>query len=346
MTVQYTMPAEWEKHASTVLAWPHNHEDWPGKFEPIPWVYGEIIRHLTQVERVRLLVQDAKEKSAAKKILKRAGVDLTKVDFHTLPTDRIWMRDSGPIFVRDADGKKAMLDWRFNAWAKYANHKLDDKVPEGLNKQIKIERVQPMHKGRRVVLEGGSIDVNGKGTLITTEECLLSKIQCRNPEFTRDDYAQVFETYLGIKKIIWLENGIVGDDTHGHVDDITRFVNPTTIVTAVENNKRDANHALLKENVKRLKAARDPNGKPFTVIELPMPKPLIFEGQRLPASYANFLIANHLVLVPTFNDANDRVALNILAEAMPKHYIIGIHSVDLVWGLGTIHCMSQQEPMI
>jgi agmatine deiminase len=340
----YRMPAEWEKHEATWLAWPHNKEDWPGKFDPIPWVYAEIIRYLTQVERVRLLVQNAQEKAVAKKILKRAGADLTKVDFYSIPTDRIWMRDSGPIFVRDGKGKKAMIDWRFNAWAKYANHKLDDGVPEKINASHKIERVQAMHKGKRVVLEGGSIDVNGKGTLLTTEECLLSKIQCRNPGFTRSDYETVFEHYLGIKQIVWLGNGIVGDDTHGHVDDITRFVNPSTIVTVVENNKRDDNHKLLADTVKRLKRARDQNGKPFDVIELPMPKSLIFEGQRLPASYANFLIANDLVLVPTFNDANDRLALNILAEAMPKHTVIGIHSVDLVWGLGTIHCMSQQEP--
>jgi agmatine deiminase len=345
MSHSFTMPAEWEKHEATWLAWPHNKEDWPGKFEPIPWVYAEIIRNLTQVERVRLLVQNAEGKTTAKKILKRAGADLSKIDFYTIPTDRIWMRDSGPIFVRDAKGKKAMIDWRFNAWAKYANHKLDDKVPEKINATHKIERVQPVHKGKRVVLEGGSIDVNGKGTLITTEECLLSKIQCRNPGFTRSDYETVFEKYLGITQIIWLGHGIVGDDTHGHVDDITRFVGPSTVVTVVEKNKRDDNYALLQDNVKRLKRACDQNGKPLNVIELPMPKPLIFEGQRLPVSYANFLIANNLVLVPTFNDSHDRIALNILAEVMPRHTIVGIHSVDLVWGLGTIHCMSQQEPV-
>lgn len=340
----YRMPAEWEKHSATLLAWPHNHEDWPGKFEPILWVYGEIIRNLTQGERVRLLVQNAKEKSAAAKILRRANADLSKVDFYILPTDRIWLRDSGPIFIRDGNGKKAMLDWRFNAWAKYTNHKKDDKVPEAINVHFKLPRIQPMHKNKRVVLEGGSIDVNGKGTLVTTEECLLSKIQCRNPGFTREDYEAVFERYLGIKQVIWLGNGIVGDDTHGHVDDITRFVNASTVVTVVEKNRHDANYTLLKDNLKRLRAARDQNGKPLTVIELPMPKPVIFEGQRLPASYANFLIANGLVLMPTFNDANDRIALNLLAEAMPKHTVVGIHAVDLVWGLGTIHCMSQQEP--
>ena len=350
----YRMPAEWEPHAGVWLAWPHNHEDWPGKFEPIVWVYGEIIRVLSQATPVRLVVRDAKEKSQARKILKRAGVDLAQVEFFIIPTDRIWLRDSGPIFVKEATRHKAratkhssqtMLDWRFNAWAKYANHTLDDVVPEKINRSLKMERVQPMHKNKRVVLEGGSIDVDGAGTLITTEECLLSKIQCRNPGFTREDYEQVFARYLGIRQVLWLDKGIVGDDTHGHVDDITRFVAPNTIVTCVEPNRKDDNHAILKENLKRLKAARNLQGKPFEVLELPMPKPVVFEGQRLPASYANFLISNGLVLVPTFNDANDRIALNLLAEAMPKHDIIGIHAVDLVWGLGTLHCMSQQEPV-
>ncbi len=362
MSIAYRMPAEWERQEAIWLAWPHNKEDWPDKFAPIPWVYGEIIRYLTRGVRVRLLVQNAAQKSQARDVLKRAGADLKKIDFCTIPTDRVWMRDSGPIFVRPlptplpragegsreqklaAGEGKTMLDWRFNAWAKYANHKRDDKVPAAIETLFPCPRVQPMHKGKRVVLEGGSIDVNGKGTLLTTEECLLSKIQCRNPGFKRSDYEEVFERYLGIKQIVWLDKGIVGDDTHGHVDDITRFVNPTTVVTVVENDKRDPNHALLKENVKRLKAARDQNGKQLTVAELPMPKPLIFEGQRLPASYANFLIANDMVLVPTFNDPNDRIALNTLADLMPKHDIIGIHAVDLVWGLGTIHCMSQQEP--
>ncbi|MFW0776550.1 MAG: agmatine deiminase family protein [Rickettsiales bacterium] len=340
----FTMPAEWQEHKATWLSWPHNKEDWPDKFAPIPWVYAEIIRHLTQVERVRLLVKNEKQKNDASDVLKRAGANLKRVDFYEIPTDRVWLRDSGPIFVRDAKGKKHMLDWRFNAWAKYDNHKRDDKVPQKIEAINRLPRIQPMHNGKRVVLEGGSIDVNGKGTLITTEECLLSTVQQRNPGFKRSDYEAVFEKYLGIQQIIWLDKGIVGDDTHGHVDDITRFVDENTIVTAVESNKKDDNHALLKENLKRLKKARNEKGKPFTIAELPMPKPLMFEGERLPASYANFLIANELVLVPTFNDANDRVALNILAELMPRHTIIGIHAVDLVWGLGTIHCMSQQEP--
>lgn len=343
-STNYTMPAEWEAHHATILAWPHNKEDWPGKFDPIPWVYVEIIRNLTQVERVRLIVRNEAEKKQAADMCKRGGANMKQVDFHIIPTDRIWMRDSGPIFVKNKAGKKAMLDWRFNAWAKYPNHKRDDKVPEAINTKLKLERIQPMHKGKRVVLEGGSIDVNGKGTLLTTEECLLSKVQERNPGFKREDYEVVFEKYLGIKQIVWLGDGIKGDDTHGHVDDITRFVNANTVVTVVEKNTKDGNYTLLKDNVKRLKAARDQNGKPLNVVELPMPKPVYFEKQLLPASYANFLIANKLVLVPTFNDPADRDALRILAECFPKHDVVGIHSVDLVWGLGTIHCMSQQEP--
>jgi agmatine deiminase len=356
----YRMPAEWEPHTATWLAWPHNKNDWPGKFEPIPWVYGEIIRWITPYERVRLVVQNAKEKTKAQDILSRAEVNLKQVDFLEIPTDRIWLRDSGPIFVYKSCGPrsgstgshaakdpaqslrasqdKLMLDWRFNAWAKYDNHKRDDKVPAAIEAYLKYPRIQPMHKGKRVVLEGGAIDVNGKGTLLTTEECLFSKIQCRNPGFTREDYEIVFEKYLGIKQVIWLGNGIKGDDTHGHVDDLARFVNADTIVTVVEKNKKHDNYKPLQDNLKRLKKTQ------FNVVELPMPRPLIFEGTEIPASYANFLICNKLVIVPTFNDAADRIALSILAECFPRHEIIGIHAVDLVWGFGTLHCMSQQEP--
>jgi agmatine deiminase len=340
----YRMPAEWEPHSATWLAWPHNEKDWPGKFEPIPWVYCEIIRYITQVERVRLIVRNVREEKAARDTLKLTGVDVKKVDFFSIPTDRIWLRDCGPIFVKNTLGRAVMLDWRFNAWAKYENHKRDDKIPARIGEHNKVKRIQPTYKSKRVVLEGGAIDVNGKGTLLTTEECLLSEIQCRNPGLKHGDYEKIFAEYLGIREIIWLGKGIVGDDTHGHVDDLARFVNPTTVVTVVEKNTKDANHAPLKDNVKRLKKARDQRGKPLTVVELPMPKPLIFEGTRLPASYANFLICNNLVIVPTFNDANDRFALNILAECFPKHDVVGIHSVDLVWGFGTLHCMSQQEP--
>ncbi|MDE3061134.1 MAG: agmatine deiminase family protein [Pseudomonadota bacterium] len=338
------MPAEWEKHAATLLAWPHHEKDWPGKFAPIPWVYGEIIRYLAAHEPVKLLVQDAREKIKATAILKRAGVNLKNIDLRIIPTNRVWLRDSGPIYVKTGK-KKLMLDWKFTAWAKYPNHQLDNKVPAALNSKDKILRIEPIHKGKRVVLEGGSIDVNGQGVLLTTEECLLSEIQCRNPGFIRRDYEAVFEKYLGIEQVIWLGRGIEGDDTHGHVDDLARFTNESTIVTVIERNKKDANYAPLQDNLKRLKKARNQHGKPFTIIELPMPRPLIFEGTRLPASYANFYIANGLVLVPTFNDPADRAALSILAECFPGREVIGIHAVDLVWGFGTLHCMSQQEPL-
>ena len=336
--MKYIMPAEWERHTSTLLAWPHNKADWLDKFAPIPWVYGEIIRYLTKVERVCLIVRSEKEQAQATDICERAGANIEKIDFHIIPTNRIWMRDSGPIIVKSTVNEKTMLDFKFNAWAKYANHKLDDKVPSALNEIWNLPKIKPMHKGKRVVLEGGSIDVNGAGLLLTTEECLLSDMQVRNKGFSREDYEEIFAKYLGISKVIWLGNGIVGDDTHGHVDDITRFVDKDTVVTVVEKDKSDANYALLQDNVKRLKNTG------LDVVELPMPRPVIFEGQRLPASYANFLIANDLVLVPTFNDPVDRLALNIISELFPKREVVGIHAVDLVWGLGTIHCMSQQIP--
>jgi len=328
------MPAEWERHRATLLAWPHNKNDWPDRFGPIPWVYVDIIRHLTRHERVILLVRHAKDEAVATDLLERAGVDLGKVEFRHIPTNRIWMRDSGPIWV----GKNTILDFKFNAWAKYPNHLLDDKIPEKLGDSYKLKRIVPTHKGKRVVLEGGSIDVNGKGLLLTTEECLLSTKQCRNPGFTAGDYEEIFAKYLGITKVIWMDKGIVGDDTHGHVDDLARFTNENTVVTVVESNKRDANYALLQENLKRLKKTK------LNIVELPMPKPIVFEGERLPASYANFLIANKQVLVPTFNDVNDRLALNLLAECFPGRDIVGIHCGDFIWGLGTIHCMSQQVP--
>ncbi len=338
------MPAEWEKQDATWLSWPHNAEDWPEKFGPIPWAYTEIIRLIAKGQKVKLLVLNAKTKAVVTEHCERAHVNMANLHILTVSTDRGWMRDCGPIFVFNGK-KKIMLDWQFNGWAKYENHVEDDKVPGKLAKLEACETMEPMHNGKRVVLEGGSIDVNGKGTLLTTEECLLSSVQERNPGFTRDDYEAVFAKYLGISNVIWLGNGIAGDDTHGHVDDLSRFVDSTTVVTVVERNKKDDNYKPLQDNLKRLKAAKDQDGKPLTVVELPMPAAIPFEDMRLPASYANFLICNHAVLVPTFNDANDRVALNILAGLFPKREVVGIHALDLVWGLGTIHCLSQQEPM-
>jgi agmatine deiminase len=344
----YTMPAEWERHEATWLAWPHNPEDWPGKFQAIPWVYAEIVRLLSARERVHILVNDAKAEQRALGILERAGAKLDFVSFHQWPTNRVWTRDSGPIFVRNAEGRVGITNWRFNAWAKYSDWQLDDQVPGRVTELLGLPEWTPFVENedgaKRLMLEGGSIDTNGEGILLTTEECLLSEVQQRNPGVSRAQLEQAFQDYLGIHQVIWLNRGIVGDDTHGHIDDISRFVGAATIVTAVEPNASDPNHALLGENLERLRAARTLDGKQFTLVELPLPRPVVFRGQRLPASYANFYIANELVLVPTFHDPNDRVALNILAEVFPEREVIGIHAVDLVWGLGTLHCMTQQQP--
>src|SRR6201996_8576884 len=340
----YRMPAEWDTHTATWLAWPHNAADWPGRFHPIPWVYCDIVRHLSHVEDVHLLVQDAAAEVRARNMLSRSGAQLDRVHFHQWPTNRIWMRDSGPIFVRDEHGHVALTHWVFNAWAKYDDWQLDAELPAKAGELLGMRRFTPEAGTHRVVLEGGSIDVNGRGTLITTEECLLSPVQARNPGLTREDLERVFHDFLGIDQVLWMNRGIAGDDTHGHVDDITRFVDPATIVTVTEPNSADDNHLPLAENLDRLRAARDPEGRPFTIVELPMPSPVIFQGQRLPASYANFYIANGLVLVPTFNDANDRKALNVLADVFPDRQVVGIHAGDLVWGLGTLHCMTQQQP--
>jgi agmatine deiminase len=353
---RYRMPAEWEPHAATWIAWPHNPEDWPGKFQPIPWVYAEIVRHLSRVENVHILVNDLTAERRATAILQRGGASLARVHFHRWPTDRVWLRDSGPIFVKDGRGAKAVTNWKFNAWAKYPNWHHDDKIPHRVAQFHKLPEITPevpaagpRKKPHRIVLEGGSIDVNGAGLMLTTEECLLSEIQQRNPGLgeeaaTRAALESAFRDYLGIEQTIWLDKGCAGDDTHGHVDDISRFVAENTILTCVEPNTSDENHLPLAENIDRLHAVRDLRGKPFRIVELPMPAPVVFEGQRLPASYANFYIANGLVLVPTFNDPNDRHALNIIAGCFPTREVVGIHAIDLVWGLGTLHCLSQQEP--
>jgi agmatine deiminase len=341
----YRMPAEWDQHESTWLGWPHELTDWPGKFSPIPWAFAEIVRHLSQVERVYLLVENREAESRARAILKKSGANLSTVDFLRIPTDRGWMRDSGPICVKNSGGEVTYTHWRFNGWAKYDNHKKDAVIVSQANKRLRRRLWQPIHKGRRVVLEGGSIDVNGLGTLLTTEECLLSKTQERNPGFTREDYGEVFKDYLGVTKVLWLRNGLAGDDTHGHVDDLARFVDPTTVVTVVEDDSNDANYAPLQENLALLKQMKDQDGRPLRVETLPMPNPVYFDGQRLPASYANFYIANKLVVVPTFNDSNDRHALNTLARLFPNREVVGIACRDLVLGLGTLHCMTQQQPI-
>ncbi len=341
---KFRMPAEWAPHAATWIAWPHNPEDWPGKFQPIPWVYCEIVRHLSAAEDVHILVNDLSAERRATQLLRRQGANLARLHFHHWRTDRVWLRDSGPIFVKNQAGELALTDWKFNAWAKYPNHLNDDRIPQHIAELYTLPRRQPETKGRRLVLEGGSIDTNGRGILLTTEECLLSEIQQRNPGVGKEQLEQAFAEYLGTEQVIWLNRGCAGDDTHGHVDDITRFVGADTILTAIEPDTADENHLPLAENLDRLRTARNLDGKPFEIRTLPMPAPVVFEGQRLPASYANFYICNGLVLVPTFNDPNDRIALNTLAECFPDRTVTGIHCTDFIWGLGAIHCMTQQEP--
>jgi agmatine deiminase len=338
------MPAEWERHEATWLAWPHNRSDWPGRFAPIPWVYAEIVRNLSRAERVHILVANKTGQQAATRVLKKADALNDNVAFHPWPTNRVWTRDYGPIFVTSSRGELALVNFGFNAWAKYPDWRDDNKIPARVAQLLKIKKFTAEVNGRPFVLEGGSIDVNGQGTLITTEECLLSEVQQRNPGLGRKQIESALHDCLGINSVLWLERGIVGDDTHGHVDDITRFVRPDLIVTATERNSRDPNYEILAANFRRLRAARDQNGKQLTIIELPMPRPVLFSGQRLPASYANFYIANGMVLVPVFNDPNDRIALNILAEAVSDREVIPIYCGDFIWGLGAIHCATQQQP--
>lgn len=338
----YAMPPEWAHQERIWLAWPHERSDWPGKFAPIPWVFAEMVRIIAAGQRVGLLVKDSAMQASVTDILERSGVNLAQIDFLHVKTNRGWLRDCGPIWVK-YKSQIVALDWKFTGWAKYANHRLDNHVPETVTEFTGHVLVIPMHKGKQVVLEGGGVEVDGEGSILVTEEWLLSDVQIRNPGFTRADYEEIFAKYLGARNTIWLEAGINGDDTHGHVDDITRFVAPGKIVTVIEHDKHDANYAVLEENLKRLKAARDAKGESFEIISLPMPRPVIFEGQRLPASYANFLICNKVVLVPVFNDPSDKEALTILQKCFPTREVVGVYARDLVWGLGTMHCLTQQE---
>jgi len=409
----YRMPAEWEPHAATWLAWPHYRGDWPGKFEPIPWVYAEIIRTLARHERVELIVNNAAAAKQARRVLERGNAFSANIRFHRWPTNRVWLRDSGCIFLKHghvgtaalacperaervewgrpagpqarpplesrggqdreghdfsskpalserseskgavADNKKAgasapegivAVKFRFNAWAKYSNWRHDNEIGSQMAVAVGTEFIVPYHRNKRIVLEGGSIDVNGAGTILTTEECLLSKMQERNPHMARVHYEKAFADYFGCPHTIWLGRGIFGDDTHGHVDDLTRFVSKDTVVTMVEHNSKDVNHAPLRANLRRLQAARDQDGRPLTIVEIPMPQPVAFEGRRLPASYANFYIANGVVLAPVFNRPNDRIALNTLAQLFPRREIVPIYSGDFIWGFGAMHCMTQQQP--
>ncbi len=329
----YRMPAEWETHEATWLAWPHNEADWPGRFEPIPWVYGEIVRKLSQVEKVRILLQNDDVEYAARKVLDKVGVQWEAIEFYPLQTDRVWTRDFAPLFVKNEAKKVAAVKWRFSGWAKYENHLRDEAAGIAIPDLVGADWWRP-----DVVLEGGSIDVNGAGLLLTTEECLLSPVQARNPDMTREQVEAALSDYLGIDRVLWLKKGIEGDDTHGHIDDLARFTDAESVVIVSEEDRTDPNYGPLRENWKIIQQY------PVRARKLPMPAPLYFDGQRLPASYANFYVANKIVLVPTFNDPNDRIALSVLAECFPDRQVTGINCVDLVWGLGTLHCMTQQQP--
>ena len=318
------MPAEWEPHEATWIAWPHNRADWPGRFAPIPWVYGEIVRKLAVVERVRILVQNEAIERQARRVLEKCGANLDAVEFFRCETDRVWTRDYCPLFVKNRKGEIALTAWRFNGWAKYPNYLRDAAVPGFLAQRLKLPVFTP-----GMVLEGGSIDPDGQGLLLTTEECLLSPVQQRNPGMTREQIEERLARFLGVTQVLWLKTGIAGDDTHGHVDDLARFTDPETVALVAEADPADT--LMLRRAGLR-------------VVRLPMPRPLFFDGVRVPASYANFYIANGLVLVPTFNDPNDRAALNTLAKLFPDREVTGVNCTELIWGLGALHCMTQQQP--
>lgn len=337
------LPAEWEKQEAVLLSFPIDGKDWPGKYGAIKWEFVEYIRKVAHYEKVLLIVSSEMHRSQVMKLLEMAHANLNNIDYVILKTNRSWMRDSGPIVIRNEDGTREALQFSFNGWAKYPNHRLDRKIPPAVASHLNLPVHPVLYRNNPVVLEGGAIDVNGKGTLITTRECLLHpSIQVRNPGFTQEDYEQVFREYLGTTNTIWLNEGIAGDDTHGHVDDICRFVNPETVIAAVEPDKKDPNHKKLAENLEILASSRLENGKRPEVIELPMPGRIDFDGMRLPASYINFLIGNGFVLVPTFNDKNDYKALGIIKDIFTDREVTGINAIHLIWGLGTLHCLSHE----
>ncbi|HKQ87631.1 MAG TPA: agmatine deiminase family protein [Candidatus Acidoferrales bacterium] len=344
---QLRMPAEWEPHRATWIAWPHHEPDWPTKFETIPWVYAEIARVLAEHEPVEILCQSAEAVEGARTMLVAHAVCMNRVRLHVVPTDRVWLRDSAPTSVIDQAGRVVLLNWAFNGWAKYDNWHLDAQVGPAIAGITGLARIEPFRPGtrERLVLEGGGIETNGQGLLLVTEEWLLSDVQIRNPGFNREQYNRTFAEWLGARETIWLGASCVGDDTHGHIDDVARFVSPDTVVLAVEPDPADENHSLSRDNVRRLElASRNPAIGPLRIVQVPFPRPVMTLGERLPASYANFYVANGVVIVPTFNDANDVVALQTLAGLFPGRQVVGIHARDLVWGLGTLHCLTQQEP--
>lgn len=338
----YYFPAEFAKHSATWLSWPHKEESWPGKLDTIFPPYAEFIKYVALGEVVNINVADEAMKLFAMKHLQQAGVNMSNIQFHYFPTNDAWCRDHGPAFLinPEADVKKVLVKWDYNAWGeKYPPHDLDNQIPIRIAEKFNIPCFKP-----GIVMEGGAVEFNGQGDLLTSEACLLN--ENRNPHLNQDQIERYLQDYYGVKQILWVGDGIVGDDTDGHIDDITRFVNADTVVTAVEENKSDENYSLLKENLDRLHKMRLASGKQLNVIELPMPAPVVWEDQRLPASYANFYISNHAVVVPTFRDANDEKALDILSTCFPDRKVVGVDSTDIIWGLGSFHCLSQQEPAV
>ena len=346
------MPAEWEPHAATWLVWPHNRDDWGVKTNAVEWCYVEMIRHLVRGERVALVCRDARVRRRACDRLDRSGVDLGRVDLHLIPTNRSWIRDSGPIFVVRGTGsrrKTLATDWGFTGWSRYRAHALDDALPGRIARRLGMERIGVRAGTTRVVLEGGSIDVDGEGSLLTTETCLLDRVQARNPRLSREALEEVLGRTLGVEQVLWLPGGngnstLPGDDTHGHVDNLARFVGKATVLAAEMPDRDDPRYPVLAANLARLRSMRTARGEAIDVIPVRLPRPLVFDGEPLPASYLNFYVANDVVLVPTFNDPADRDALSTLARCFPGREVVGIHAVDLIVGLGAIHCVTQQQP--
>jgi agmatine deiminase len=339
----FQMPAEWSPHRGTWLSWPHKEASWPGRFAPVPGIFAELVRYLAPEEEVHINVSGPEAETEVRALLQDPDVPQGRIFFHYNPTNDAWCRDHGPIFVQRAiEGKveEAIIDWDYNAWGgKYPPFDLDDVIPSRVGEEL---RIPVFHPG--IVMEGGSLDVNGMGSLLTTEACLLNPN--RNPELTREQIESCLKDYLGVRHVLWLGEGIVGDDTDGHIDDLARFTDPSTIVTSVESDPADENFAPLEDNLRRLRQMRDQNGRPFRIVTLPMPDPIFQDGQRLPASYANFYIANGIVLLPTYRSPNDETAQRTLQDLFPTRRVIGIDSTDLVWGLGAIHCVSQQWPAL
>ncbi len=337
------MPAEWEKQQSTLIGWPYNKNDWPGKFKNIPKLFAQIISKITKSQKVNLLIKNYKFKNIITKVLRKNNARIQNVKFIICETDRVWMRDTGPIFVKDKKNQNILLNWEFNGWSKYKNYSADNKVNFKIKNYYKGIVISPKFNNKKIVLEGGSIDVNGKGLMLTTKECLLSKIQQRNSFLKLKDYNHIFKKFFGVKKVIWLNKGIVGDDTHGHVDDIARFVKSNKVFLAYEHNKKDENFKNLNENLNILKKVKIGSSQ-IKIIKIPMPRPIYINKIRVPASYLNFYIFNKFVLLPTFNDPKDKKVIKIFKKEFNNRKIIPIDCSELIWGFGAIHCLTQQEP--